>query len=66
LSTVRVFRIGGGMGLKARMGALFKVAAVLSGMTLARSSFVFRSTNVAIEAFLPALFIVELFRNLSF
>jgi hypothetical protein len=47
LSSVRVFRIGAGMDLKARSAALFKAAALLSGMIFARSGFVFRSTNAA-------------------
>jgi hypothetical protein len=32
LSSVRVFLIGAGIGFKARRAALFKAAAVLSGM----------------------------------
>jgi hypothetical protein len=43
-----VFRIGAGIGLKARRAALFKAAAVLSGIIFAGSNFGFRSTNVAI------------------
>jgi hypothetical protein len=48
LSSVNVFRIPADMGLKARAAALFNVAALLSGMILARSNFVFQSTKVAI------------------
>jgi hypothetical protein len=48
VSSVRVFRIPSGIGLKARTAALFKAAAVLSCITFARKNFVFRSTNVAI------------------
>jgi hypothetical protein len=48
VSTVRVFRISAGIGLKARVAALFKAIAVFSGIIVAGSNFVFRSTNVAI------------------
>jgi hypothetical protein len=51
LFSVRVFRIGADMSLKARgqrPSALFKVAAVSSGIILTGSTFVFRSTKVAI------------------
>jgi hypothetical protein len=57
------------MGFKARKAILFKVAAILSGIMVARSTFAFRSTNVAMQVFLLALSLVassqSLMRNFS-